>query len=69
MNAHFCFSELFILREKKIRGFSFESLEYQKNYKFSKNIEKPHTGELHKEGTILHQAPQITDVFTHYEYI
>ena len=40
MNAHFCFSELFILREKKIRGFSFGSLEYQKNYKFSKNIEK-----------------------------
>ena len=41
MNTHFCFSELLILREKKIRGFSFGPLEYQKkNYKFSKNIEK-----------------------------
>jgi len=40
MNTHFCFSELLILREKKIRGFSYGPLEYQKNYKFSKNIEK-----------------------------
>ena len=38
--TYFCFSELLILREKKIRGFSFGPLKYQKNYKFSKNIEK-----------------------------
>jgi len=30
MNAHFCFSELLILIEKKICGFSFGPLEYQK---------------------------------------
>ena len=37
MNAHFFFSELLILREKKIRGFFWSTKE---NYKFSKNIEK-----------------------------
>ena len=28
--THFCFSELLILREKKVCGFSFWPLEYQK---------------------------------------
>ena len=30
---------------------------------FQKILKKPHTGELHKKGTILHQAPQITLFF------
>jgi len=38
--THFCFSELLILREIKVCGFYFGPLEYQKNKKFSKNIEK-----------------------------
>ena len=44
MNAHFCFSELLILREKKIRGFSYGPLDYQKKIQFSNRIEKHHTG-------------------------
>ena len=62
MNTHFCFSELLILREKKIRGFSFGPLEYQKKKitNFQKTLKKYHTGELHKKCKILHQAPQIT---------
>jgi len=36
----------------------------QKLNSFLKNNEqKHHTGELHKKGTILHQAPQITLFF------
>jgi len=63
--THFCFSELLILREKKIRGF-FGPLEYQnKIKKFQKIWKKRHLGELLKKGTILHQAPQITLFFTH----
>ena len=70
MNAHFCFSELLILREKKIRGFSFGLLEYQKNNKFSKNIEKtPYRRIAQKKATILHQAPQITLFLTHPVFI
>jgi len=61
MNEHFCFSELLILREKTIHGFSFGPLEYQK--KFQKIFKRHHTEELHKKGTILHQAPQITLFF------
>jgi len=37
---HFCFSELLILREKKVRGFFFGHWSTKKNYNFSKNIEK-----------------------------
>ena len=49
MNAHFCFSELLILREKKIRGF-FGPLEYQnKIKKFQKIWKKRHLGELLKK--------------------
>jgi len=46
MNTHFCFSERLILREKKIRGFSFGPLEYQKKLQIFK---KHHAGELHKK--------------------
>jgi len=53
------------LREKKVRGFSFGSLEYQKNYKLSNNIEKTPYRRVAKKGTILHQAPQITLFLTH----
>ena len=45
MNAHFCFSELLILREKKIRGFSFGPLP-KETCKFSKNIEKTPYGRV-----------------------
>jgi len=39
--THFCFSELLILREKKVCGFSFGPLEYQiKLQIFKKIIEK-----------------------------
>jgi len=54
---HSCFSELLILREKKVRGFSFESLDYQKKYKFSKHIKNTMQESCTKKGTILHQAP------------
>ena len=51
MNTHFCFSELLILREKKIRGFSFRPLEYKKITNFQKTLKKHHTGALHKKKT------------------
>jgi len=38
-SIYFCFSELLILREKRFAVF-FGLFEYQKSYKFSKNIEK-----------------------------
>ena len=41
MNAHFCFSELLILREKKDSRIFFWAIGVpKKNYKFSKNIER-----------------------------
>ena len=40
MNAHFCFAELLILREKRIGGFFGVIGVPKRNYKFSKNIEK-----------------------------
>jgi len=61
MNAHFWFSELLILREKKDSGFFFWTIGVPKKFtNFQKILKKHHTGELHKKGTILHQAPQIT---------
>ena len=48
------------MREKSFADFYLGNLRTPKNYKFKKNIKKHYTGELHKKGTILHQAPQIT---------
>ena len=36
-----------------------------KNTNFQKILKKHHSGELHKEGTILLQTPQITLFLTH----
>ena len=58
---HFCFSELLILREKKVCGFFGGPLKYQKKLQILKK--KNHTGELHKKDTILYQSPQITLCF------
>ena len=44
MNAHFCFSELLILREKKIRDFLMGHWITKKKIQFSNHIEKHHTG-------------------------
>ena len=64
MNAHFCFSELLILREKKDSRIFFWAIGVPKKItNFQKILKKHHTGELHKKGTILHQAPQITLFF------
>ena len=60
MNANFCFSELLILREKK--RFADFRLEIEIT-NFQKILKRHHTGKLHKKGTILHQAPQITLFF------
>jgi len=57
--AHFCFSELLILREKKIRGIFFGPLEYQKKItNFQKILKKtPYRRVAQKK------APQITLFF------
>ena len=69
MNAHFCFSELLILREKKDSRIFFWAIGVPKKItNFQKILKKHHTGELHKKGTILHQAPQITLFLTHPVY-
>ena len=61
LGIHFCFSELLILREKGSRIFFLGHLSTKKTIKnFQKILKIHHTGELHKKGTILHQAPQIT---------
>ena len=62
---HFCFSKLLSLRGKKGSRVFFRPLEYQKNEKFQRILQKHHAGDLHKKCTILHQAPQITLFFTH----
>ena len=49
MNAHFCFSELLILREKKIRGFFWAIGVPKKITNFQKILKKHHTGELHRK--------------------
>ena len=36
---------------------------------FQKILKNPYSGEFHKEGSILHQAPQITLFLTHPVYI
>ena len=64
MNAHFCFSELLILREKKDSRIFLGDWSTKKNYKFSKIIEKtPYRTVAQKKGTNLHQAPHITLFF------
>ena len=40
MNAHFCFSELLIFREKKFLGFLLTIVVLKINKRFSRNIEK-----------------------------
>ena len=65
MNAHFCFSELLILGEKKDARIFFWAIGVPKKLQIFKNIGKTlyTIVELHKKGTILHQAPQITLFF------
>ena len=58
--THFCFFELLILKEKKVRGFFLFAIEVPKKYKFSKNIKKNTIQKsCTKKVTFLHQAPQI----------
>jgi len=52
-----------IWKEKKVRGF-FLAIGVPKNViNFLKILKKHHTGDLHKKGTIFHQAPQIALFF------
>ena len=66
MNAHFCFSELLILREKK-RFADFLLGRWSTKKNFQKILKRHHTGQWHKKGTILYQALQITLFLTHPE--
>ena len=46
--AHFCFSELLILREKRFADFLLGHWSTKKNTHFQKILKKHHAGELHK---------------------
>ena len=50
-------------RKKDSRIFFWATGVPKKIKNFQKILKKHHTGELHKKGTILHQAPQITLFF------
>jgi len=66
----FLLSELLILREKKVRGFFFAPLEYQKKLQiFKKYLKNTKQESCAKKGKILHQAAQIKLLFTHNLYI
>ena len=70
MYAHFCFSELLILREKKLTDFLLGHWSTKKNYKFSKNIEKtPYRRVAQKRYNFAPDAANHTFFLTHPVYI